>query len=181
LLIIDYGTHCFFPRRLAYRNDYCLTCDGVSIAVDVETFDWCHIFWIPLIPLGRRRRWLCNLCGSAPHERVASGRGFKMFTAVAFGLFALFAWVGLVATIVSSGFAAPELGFIAGMGAVMTAACVASALWSRTKPTTNLRSVLANVHQLPTDVCVFCRRRLDSNRYCSHCSMHRTEPTNNRH
>ena len=45
--------------------------------MQIRTFDAWHIFWIPLLPLGFHKRWLCTTCGRLPHVHPGTRRGFK--------------------------------------------------------------------------------------------------------
>src|SRR5438876_1035324 len=92
-MLIVYGCYHFARRRIAYRNDYCLRCSSVRRADLYRTFDAGHLFFIPLLPLGRRRRWHCAACGQNPHERVASSQGIKVLAVVAFAVFTAVAWL----------------------------------------------------------------------------------------
>jgi hypothetical protein len=66
-VLLVYGIYNFRPKRVAFRNDYCLFCARPRRAVQMRTFDVVHLFWIPLIPLGFRRRWRCTACRRSPH------------------------------------------------------------------------------------------------------------------
>lgn len=48
---------------MAFRNDYCLARGEERRAVQVRTFDVGHIFWIPILPAGFWKRWVCTVCG----------------------------------------------------------------------------------------------------------------------
>ena len=66
-MLLVYGVYNFHPKRIAFRNDYCLFCARPRRSVQMRSFDVVHFFWIPLIPLGFRRRWRCTACGRLPH------------------------------------------------------------------------------------------------------------------
>ena len=72
-----HGTYHFKPKRLAFRNDYCLRCGQPRRAVQVRTFDVWHIFWIPVLPLGFWKPWICTVCGGQPHITTKTRRPFK--------------------------------------------------------------------------------------------------------
>ena len=77
MLHIVHGIYRFRPRRIAFRNDYCLSCEAPCRSVQFRTFDALHLFWIPLIPLGFRKRWLCSTCGREPGVNRKTRRAFK--------------------------------------------------------------------------------------------------------
>lgn len=80
--------HEFRPKRLAFRDDYCLACAQPRRSVQIRTFNACHLFWIPVLPLGFWKRWRCTACGRLPHVNSGTRRPFK--------------WLGLVILLISS-------------------------------------------------------------------------------
>ena len=71
------GVYRWWPKRLAFRNDYCLWCEGPQRSVRIRTFDVGHVYWIPLLPLGFWKRWYCSVCNHEPHVNRKTRRGFK--------------------------------------------------------------------------------------------------------
>jgi hypothetical protein len=92
-MVLVHGTYRFRPKRVAFRNDYCMKCKAERIAVCVRTIDVLHIFWIPLVPLGARRRWYCIECGQPPDALKTVRQGIKLFAALSLALIALAYWV----------------------------------------------------------------------------------------
>jgi hypothetical protein len=66
-MLIIRGAYHLWPKRVAFRNDYCLKCKAPRRSVAVRSFDVGHIFWIPLLPVGFWRHWTCSVCGKEPH------------------------------------------------------------------------------------------------------------------
>lgn len=91
-MVFVYGIYRWKPKRLAFRNDYCLKCDAPRRAVQVRTFNVGHIFWIPLIPAGSWKKWVCTACGRDPHVSVKTRRGFKWVGLVILLLFSVLFW-----------------------------------------------------------------------------------------
>jgi hypothetical protein len=91
-VLIIHGIYSWGRRRVAYRNDYCLTCDALRIAFQHRTVDVLHVFWIPVLPLGVWWRWHCALCGQDPHAHVRTRRGYKWAGAAVLLLMALSGW-----------------------------------------------------------------------------------------
>jgi hypothetical protein len=169
-MLILYGYYRFAVRRIAYRNDYCLRCDGVRMAELIQTFNVGHLFFIPLLPLGRWRRWLCMGCGHNPHERQASSPGFKLFVAITFALLTVFGFLMPITR--------PEDVPIAwGFRSVMLLGFLGALAWCRTKPPTNLKEQLLGVPPLPQDVCALCHAALDARGFCAACKATRLEVT----
>ena len=63
------GAYHLWPKRVAFRNDYCIPCKAPRRAVATRSFDVGHIFWIPILPVGFWRHWTCSECGRKPHAR----------------------------------------------------------------------------------------------------------------
>ena len=76
-MLLIHGIYRFRPKRMAFRNDYCLSCGQARRSVQIRTFDAWHLFWIPLLPLGFYKRWFCTTCNRRPHVHPGTRRGFK--------------------------------------------------------------------------------------------------------
>jgi hypothetical protein len=87
-MLIVHGVYHFWPKRVAFRNDYCLTCHRARRSVAIRTFDVVHLFWVPVLPLGAWKHWKCANCGRDPHLNPKTRRLFK--------------WAGLVVMIIFS-------------------------------------------------------------------------------
>jgi len=87
-MLVIHGIHHFKRKPLAFRNDYCLRCGQPRRAVQIRSLDFWHIFWVPIVPLGVRKRWTCTTCGHQPHVATKTRRPFK--------------WVGFVILLILS-------------------------------------------------------------------------------
>jgi hypothetical protein len=76
-MLIVSGIYRFRPKRTAFRNDYCLSCQSPRRSLQFRTFDVFHLYWIPLIPLGFRKRWICTVCQKEPRVSYKTRRSFK--------------------------------------------------------------------------------------------------------
>jgi hypothetical protein len=148
-LIIVWGTYRFRPRRIALRNDYCLACASACRAVQIRTFDALHLFYIPLVPMGFRRRWWCTTCGRLPHVHPGTRRGFK--------------WAGLIVLIFLSVFSwlAPLTPDVVIFGWVLRIGGPTGALLTvhhllRTPKDPSLKEKLAAIPPATDTVCPFC-------------------------
>jgi hypothetical protein len=92
-MLVTTGVYRFARRELAFRNDFCLSCEAPTVALCVQTFDCFHVFWIPLLPLGFRCRWMCMHCGSDAHARVRTSRRVKALAVFLLCAVALAAWL----------------------------------------------------------------------------------------
>lgn len=93
-MLIIHGRYHLRPTYTAFKNDHCRSCCGERICVEVQTFDVVHIYWIPLVPFGTHKRWLCSTCGQDPHVRTTTRRWVKIAACVFFGIVAVFLGIG---------------------------------------------------------------------------------------
>jgi hypothetical protein len=83
-MLILYGTRRFGLKKIGARKDFCNACERECVAEQWQSFDWGHIFFVPILPLGMRERWRCSLCGSDPRARYKTGKFMRII-----GLFVL--------------------------------------------------------------------------------------------
>lgn len=88
-MFLIHGAYHWRPKRVGFRNDYCLSCKAPRRAIATRTFDVGHIFWVPLIPVGFWKHWACATCRRDPH-RSTKARPFLK-------------WIGLGCLIILSG------------------------------------------------------------------------------
>jgi hypothetical protein len=152
-MLIVQGVYSFRPKRLRFRNDYCLSCAQPRRSVQVRTFDMWHFFWIPILPLGIRKRWRCTVCGREAHVGAATRRAFKWAALALLVFFAAVFWVEPV-----------DPGFIAGtwifrIGGTVGALLVLAHL-VRTPKEPSLKEKLAGIPPASDTVCPFCGTQL---------------------
>lgn len=170
-VILVHGMYQFAPRRLAFRNDFCLACRATRIAVQVRSFYVAHVYWIPVLPLGRWKAWVCSVCGRDPHEPVQTRRLFKVLLAIIVALMAVPLW-----------FATPgaDEATIIRVMRLVTLVAFCGALWWATRghrAAPSLRSRLATVLPYEARTCPFCGGSLFDNPrwHCPACSLERSE------
>jgi hypothetical protein len=56
------GHYKFFRRRVACRNVWCSVCSAQRLAIGTRHLAVYHLFFVPLMPLGRAVEWRCNTC-----------------------------------------------------------------------------------------------------------------------
>jgi hypothetical protein len=160
-MFVVYGTYRLRPKRVAFRNDYCLWCSQPRRSVQIRTLVVWHVFWIPILPLGFWKRWRCTACGRRPHVSTKTRRSSK--------------WAGLfVLLILSAGFWAEPIepdfvtvSWIIRIGAPLGAMLVFAHLL-RTRKVSSLKEGLAIVQPASDTVCPFCGAHLLV--FSSHCS-----------
>jgi ribosomal protein S27AE len=91
-MLLVHGRYFWRRTIVAYRNDFCLSCDKARVAWQHRTFDVLHVFWVPVLPLGFWKRWHCGECGGNPHANPRTRKGFKWLGVAALALFTLAAW-----------------------------------------------------------------------------------------
>lgn len=148
-MLIVHGVYHFRPRRTAFRNDYCLSCAQPRRSAQIRTFDAYHLFYIPLVPLGFHKRWICTVCNRLPHVHPGTRRGFKWAGSVVLLIFAAAFWgMPLEPDMLIFGWV---VRIAAPIGAVLT-------LWHllRTPKDPSLQEKLAAVPPASDTVCPFC-------------------------
>lgn len=78
VFFILFGTYRFGLKKIGVRKDFCNACKRECVAERWSSFNCGHIFGIPLLPLGPRKRWCCSLCGRDPRARYKTRKGFKI-------------------------------------------------------------------------------------------------------
>jgi hypothetical protein len=148
-VLIVYGVYRWKPKPVAFCNDYCLSCGKQRRAVQIRTFNAGHIFWIPILPVGFWKRWVCTTCGRDPHVSTRTRRGFK--------------WVGLFILLIFSAvfwFVPVESDDVALIWALRVVTPIGAFLTLvhlfRTEKEPSLQSKLATVQPAADTVCPFC-------------------------
>lgn len=162
------GIYHFRPKRLGFRNDYCLSCGDARRSVHTRTFDAWHLFWIPLVPLGFWKRWICTACGRQPHVSPKTRRSFKWAGFVVLLVFSFAFWVGTLPSDFVVG------GWIFRFAAPLGAAFLLVHLL-RTPKDPSLRERLATIVPASDTTCPFCGAQLliGSETICPACGVRR--------
>ena len=147
------GVYHWRAKRVAFRNDFCLACGEARRAVQVRTFDVGHIFWIPILPAGFWKRWVCTVCGRDPHLLTKTRRGFKWAGLVILVLIAVAVWAD-----------SPDPEAVAAFWVLRIAAPIGIGLllWHlvRTPKEPTLKEKLASIPPAADTVCPFCGAQL---------------------
>jgi hypothetical protein len=154
-MFLIHGTYMWARKVVAYRSDYCLTCDAQRLAYQHRTFDVLHLFFVPILPLGLWRRWRCSVCGKNPHESVRTRRSPKWAGVVTLFLMSLSSWA------VSTREKPEDAAFIWCMrigGPLAFAWALRATL--KSPPDVNLRERLRTVPPLMDSTCPVCQTML---------------------
>jgi hypothetical protein len=74
--MLIYGSYKFRPTVTGYRSDWCNVCKKEVVSYQYRHLYIGHIFWVPLLPLGRYKIWRCTQCKLDPRTRVQTSMGF---------------------------------------------------------------------------------------------------------
>lgn len=77
-MFVVFGTYNWSARLAAFRRDMCAHCQRETLSVATRTLDFFHVFWIPILPLGRWTRWRCADCGRDPAQTTAVRRPYRL-------------------------------------------------------------------------------------------------------
>lgn len=169
-MIIIHGVYRFAPKHLAFRNDFCLTCKATAVSVQVRSLYVGHVYWIPLLPLGVWKKWVCSVCGHDPHAIVQTRRFFKILLVILVVLMTLPLW-----------FVAPgaDQVKILWLGRLLSLVALCGAIWWATlghRAAPSLRERLAAVVPYEARTCPFCGGDLFDNPrwHCPACGLERS-------
>lgn len=169
-MLIIHGTYQLARKRVAVRNDFCNSCERVCLSEQWRSFDFGHLYWIPLMPLGSRKHWICLLCNQDPRARYKTKRGFKIA-----GLIVTFLFAALFFSASPSPDdkeMTPTLVWSCRLGATAAFLGFAYSVFKRV-PETSEDERRACVVPLSVDSCVYCGGRLkhDTVIYCPGCDV----------
>jgi hypothetical protein len=171
-MIVLSGLHQFRRRAVAYRNDYCTYCESTRLAVSISSFWWFHIFFVPVIPLGRHAHWFCKECGKDPRgkSKKNSGLVWAIIFGILFGATTILYW-----TLPTDG---PDGDNVWGVRIFLSLCCLAIGFWIlRWKLTARVSTKLALVVPASTTSCALCGNALihSSTLSCPKCGVERHE------
>lgn len=165
-MLIVHGVYHWWPKRLAFRNDYCLTCKNLTRAQQIRTFEVGHIFWIPLLPAGFWKYWKCIRCGKDPHQHPGTRRYMKWLGLVVLILFTAAFWIMPI----ERGDEVFVWAFRIGspLGAILTLIHL-----QRTPKDVSLKEMLAQVMPTSDTICPFCGTGLmfSERCFCPKCNV----------
>lgn len=154
------------PRTVAYRNDYCLSCDAPGRSIRIRTFDVVHLYFIPVLPIGMWKRWGCARCGNPPHVQPGTRRVFKWMGVGVLALLAVVFW----AVPIEPGDETLEWSLRVILPVAFVAALVATI---RARPDLNLEERLASLPPMTDTSCPFCNVTLVATPtwHCPRCQI----------
>ena len=95
-MTIIYGTHRFGLKKTGACNDFCNCCEKECLSEEWQSFNCGHVFFIPVLPLGTKKKWKCALCGNDPRGRYKTSKFMQVlgviFLPIMFAPAVLIAW-----------------------------------------------------------------------------------------
>jgi hypothetical protein len=98
------GFRRFHPKIVAFRSDFCLSCGVPRRSYQVKTHNFLTILFIPVLPLGNWRRWVCSVCGRGPHDQPNLATIWQWAIVVLLAFANVGAWLGLGEDVVANWF-----------------------------------------------------------------------------
>lgn len=165
------GVRSYKSSNVAYRNDFCVSCNAPRRAYQVRSFKAYQLYYIPIIPLGFWREWQCSECGRDPHAYPGRLRNAKWAVVLLAGFFAI---TGVIASFEPQDSALTVWLMRVGMPALFFAL-----LWfvTRKSPGRALREKLKIISPDRDDTCALCGGALILGHgwRCSQCEAERVE------
>src|SRR5579872_7351844 len=164
-----HGRYSYARKLVAYRNDYCLSCEAPRRAYQVRSFEVLHIYFVPVLPLGFWRLWKCSVCGRDPHVNPRVGKGCLWAITVILAVLSVVAWVVPVPHENSDDtLAVWVMRFLCPIGAVFFFYHM-----PLQKPRLRLKEKLSEIQPAEEAICPICQNALiPGNRWrCSQCGV----------
>jgi fatty acid desaturase len=175
-MIYIYGFYRFAQKQIGYRNDFCLTCKTECLAQQWRSFNCGHLFFIPILPFGVFKRWLCPICKLNPHTPPSS-KGYKVLVTTLVGII-----VALILLTLVLNYTSPpkpddpprEMGAIWIMAAIFGTVFGFLVRWTMHHvPSPDLPEKLRQLKPASRDVCAYCNAKLSSEAFCEACQLQR--------
>jgi hypothetical protein len=169
-MLILFGTYRFDRKKVGIRKDFCNACERECVAVEWQSFDCGHIFFVPALPLGTKRRWLCSQCARDPRARFRTSKALGIVGLVVLPLF--FLPIFLSPGEPKQFSEATGMYVVAGLFTLGWLYLFYSTFFKRySDPPDDARR--ANIVPLSTEVCVLCNGPLnqDPHYHCPRCGI----------
>jgi len=170
-LVILYGIRTLKQRVVAYRNDFCVSCESPRRAHRIRSIKFLHIFFIPVLPIGFWYQWKCSVCGRHPHHVQQATSGWKKVAVMLLGMVTAVVWV-------SPGSETGNSPLVTWLLRIVFTIVFPIALWFLFKPHSYVRLMddLKKVEPAQEHLCPFCNASIviDRGWRCSGCGVERT-------
>ena len=167
-MLLIHGVYKFLPRLVAYKECRCNHCEEVIHAEQRTAWYVLHLYWIPLLPLGRYSFWRCAECDHDPSERVRESVTLLVLGVICFSIF----FLALLFPFIPD--RDPEFIWIARV--VLLALISYCAYQVRARRNTPAEVVAK--HAYASDECRYCAEKLilfEHQQFCERCRIFRLE------
>lgn len=167
-MLLIHGVYKFLPRRLAYKGCWCNHCEKITYSEKRTAWYVLHLYWVPLLPLGRYSFWRCEQCDQDPSERVRESVTLLVLGVIAFSIFFLALLFPFIPT------RDPEFIWIARVVLLGLITYCVYLIWSRR----NAKAEVIPIHAYASNDCRYCGEKLilfEQQRFCEHCQIYRLE------
>ncbi len=166
-MLLLHGIYRFSETRVGFRHSNCIHCKEPRLTEQYRTFNFWHVIFVSVLPLGFVKNWRCATCGKNPNP-VRERPAVLIAGAVVLGLFGAFMFVG--------GFLAKrdQLSLIGmGLGMLFFSALCVWVLKLQLKA--DQKFAAANVVPIETDNCPYCPGKIRAETFseCNGCGARR--------
>jgi len=168
-MLLIHGIYRWAPRMTGYRDGWCNHCRQVTHALQVKTWNVFHLYWVPVLPLGRYTALHCAVCKLDPTSRVSEPPALLFIGIVCFSL--IFAAVMFAAFPPADQQTAWIVRAVM-LGLIIVCAYKLRQRWKRPLPT-------AAAYIYPDSLSKFCQNPLvpmHDSWYCEPCRLVRIDP-----
>ncbi len=155
-MFIQVGVYKFAKKRVAFRCDYCRHCGRETMSVADRSFNFLHLYWIPILPLGFRTEWRCAVCGQDPHRDTVASRPMKIIVAALLLMIVLTFWYPVFFPVSLPNNSLQIWGLRIGVAVLF----IISVRWIGQDSTASLQQELPGVQPYNQSTCPFCHGTL---------------------
>ena len=170
MALVKLGGYRFGIKVVSCRKDYCNACKTEALMEELRYFLVFHFCYIPLLPLGWQREWVCARCGGDPRPAASFSPGLIIFALVPFSIYTIFFWISLFSDFSKSG-----KDGVMWMGCICSTLLVVGLIYLLRY---NLKPLPRSPQSLAVtplgDVCPYCQEKMapETNNICPKCQVH---------
>ena len=157
-MLVIHGHYKFFPKRVACKNAWCTSCEDETLAVGTRRILFLHLFFIPLLPLGKTTTWICGHCQGDVDARRPVRSWIAGCGIMGGAFFVLLALAGILGAVLSEKRQldwTDSLPFL-DLGLVM----IGGFRWVRRRAQRGYEAVAKQVEPLAGDACPLCGQQV---------------------
>ena len=165
-MLIFNGIYKFFKKQIGYREGWCKTCQDITFSEKIQTWNFFHLFWIPIIPLGKYKYLICKSCNDDPNKDTRESAFLLIIGSIIFPLMLIFLFI-----YDAKGSDQATMHWAKIFIAIMSVLCIYMAykrISSKDKKAVN--------YEYKDNKCYYCTNELvsiNNNLYCENCKLYR--------